>query len=86
MGFPGFAAREYYFYTPYRPYRPCEGGEGRAQFKGVDIGATFDRKVRAILELKTGNHRYARHTWRSSRRSSAAGMASAAARSSITWA
>ncbi|MBI1787028.1 MAG: PIG-L family deacetylase [Acidobacteria bacterium] len=62
MGFPGYAAREYYFYSPYRPYRPREGGEGKAQMKHVDIGAAFERKVRAILELKTANQRYAVET------------------------
>jgi LmbE family N-acetylglucosaminyl deacetylase len=62
MGFPGFAAREYYFYTPYRPYRAREGGEGTAQMQNVDITATLDRKLRAILELKTANRRYALQT------------------------
>lgn len=62
IGHGGFAAREYYFYSPYRPYRPREGGEGRATIKGVDIGNTFDRKLAAIAELKTGNRRYALQT------------------------
>jgi LmbE family N-acetylglucosaminyl deacetylase len=62
MGFPGFAAREYYFYSPYRPYRAGEGGEGKADMERVDITATLDRKLRAILELKTSNHRYATET------------------------
>jgi DNA repair photolyase len=62
VGFPGFAAREYYFYTPYRPYRAREGGEGTAQMQNVDITATLDRKLRAILELKTSNRRYALQT------------------------
>ena len=62
LGFPGFAAREYYFYCPYRPYRAREGGEGKADMQNVDITATLDRKLRAILELKTSNHRYAIET------------------------
>jgi len=64
IGFPGFAAREYYFYSPYRPYRPREGGEGRATLKPVDVSSTFDRKVRALLELKTSNARWAAHVGR----------------------
>jgi LmbE family N-acetylglucosaminyl deacetylase len=63
LGFPGYAAREYYFYSPYRPYRAREGGEGKADVQNVDITATLDRKLRAILELKTSNHRYAVETW-----------------------
>src|SRR5205807_6118265 len=62
LGFPGYAAREYYFYSPYRPYRAGEGGEGKADMQNVDIAATFDRKLRAILELKTANRRYAIET------------------------
>ena len=62
IGYGGFAAREYYFYSPYRPYRPREGGEDGATIKGVDIGNTFDRKMAAIAELKTGNLRYAVQT------------------------
>ena len=62
IGYSGFAAREYYFYSPYRPYRPREGGESRATIKGVDISNTFDRKMAAIAELKTGNRRYAVQT------------------------
>lgn len=62
IGYGGYAAREYYFYIPHRPYRPREGGEGQAQLRHVDIASTFDRKVRAILELKTSNRRYAFHT------------------------
>jgi LmbE family N-acetylglucosaminyl deacetylase len=59
MGFPGFAAREYYFYSPYRPYRAREGGEGKAQMKQVDIAPVIERKIRAAMELRTGNDRYA---------------------------
>jgi LmbE family N-acetylglucosaminyl deacetylase len=59
IGFPGYAAREYYFYSPYRSYRPREGGEGRATLKAVDITSVLDRKLRAISELKTVNQRYA---------------------------
>jgi LmbE family N-acetylglucosaminyl deacetylase len=62
IGYGGYAAREYYFYIPQRPYRHREGGEGQAQLRHVDIGSTFDHKVRAILELKTSNRRYAFHT------------------------
>jgi len=62
IGYGGFAARQYYFYSPYRPYRPREGGEGRATIKGVDVGGTFERKLAAIAELKTGNRRYALQT------------------------
>ena len=62
LGYPGLAAREYYSYTPYRPYRAREGGEGTAQMRNVDIAGTLDRKVRAILELKTSNRRYAVQT------------------------
>ena len=64
IGLTGYAARYYYFYSPYRPYRPGEGGEGRASFKAVDISSTFAKKVRAVLELRTPNHRYARDTKR----------------------
>ena len=62
IGYGGYAPREYYFYIPNRPYRPREGGEGQAQLRHVDIAPAFDRKVRAILELKTSNKRYAVHT------------------------
>jgi hypothetical protein len=62
MGMGGYAAREYYFYSPYRPYRPREGGEGQASMKRVDIGAGFERKVRAAQALTTSNLRYARET------------------------
>ena len=59
MGLEGYAARQYYFYSPQRPYRPREGGEGKAQFVGVDVGATFDKKLAAALALETPNRRYA---------------------------
>ena len=59
IGLKGYAARFYYFYSPYRPYRPGEGGAGRASFKGVDISSTFDKKVKAIMALRTPNYRYA---------------------------
>jgi LmbE family N-acetylglucosaminyl deacetylase len=62
IGYGGYAAREYYFYIPHRPYRPREGGEGQAQLRHVNIASTFDRKVQAILELKTSNSRYASQT------------------------
>ena len=63
-GLTGYAAKFYYFYAPYRPYRPGEGGEGKATLKDVDIASTFDRKVKAILALRTANHRYASETKR----------------------
>ena len=62
IGLRGYAPREYYFYSPYRPYRPREGGEGSATMARVDITPVFDRKLSAILELKTSNRRYAVHT------------------------
>ncbi|MCP5120688.1 MAG: hypothetical protein GY953_58590 [bacterium] len=62
IGFTGYAAREYYFYSPNRPYRPREGGEGHATLKAVDITSTMERKRRAVRELKTSNHRYAVET------------------------
>ncbi len=55
MGFPGAAARQYYFYSPYRPYRAREGGEGQASMKQVDIAPQIDRKIAAILKMKTSN-------------------------------
>lgn len=62
IGYPGYAAPEYYFYSPYRPYRPREGGEGAASLKAVDITDTLSAKLRAIGELKTSNYRYASET------------------------
>lgn len=59
MGRGGFAAREYYFYSPYRPYGPREGGEGRAQLKAVDVSDAFDRKLSAARALATANRDYA---------------------------
>ncbi len=64
IGLKGYAARYYYFYSPYRPYRPGEGGEGKATFKAVDISSTFEKKVKAVLALRTPNHRYATETKR----------------------
>jgi len=64
IGLKGYAARYYYFYSPYRPYRPGEGGEGKATFKAVDISSAFEKKVKAVLALRTPNHRYARETKR----------------------
>jgi LmbE family N-acetylglucosaminyl deacetylase len=57
MGFGGFAAREYYFFTPYRPYRPREGGEGSADM--ARVGIDVERKVAAILMLKSANEAWA---------------------------
>jgi LmbE family N-acetylglucosaminyl deacetylase len=62
IGYPGYAAPEYYFYSPYRPYRPREGGEGAASLQAVDITGTLPIKLGAIAELKTSNYRYARET------------------------
>lgn len=59
QGFPGFAAREYYFFVPYRPYRAREGGEGNATMKQVDICGMMDRKVSAALEMTTANRAFA---------------------------
>jgi hypothetical protein len=58
MGFPGFGVRETYWYATNRPYRPGEGGHAGAKFLPVDITSTFNRKVTAIQELRTANHRY----------------------------
>ena len=62
IGFTGYAAREYYFYSPFRPYRPREGGERRATLKAVDITQTMARKLNAIRMLTTSNKRYAVQT------------------------
>jgi len=62
IGYPGYAPRQYYFYSPHRPYRPREGGEGPASLRAVDITRTIEIKLRAISELKTANHRYAVET------------------------
>jgi len=59
IGYPGYAPRQYYFYSPYRPYRPREGGEGHASLRAVDITGTIKVKLRAIRELTTANLRYA---------------------------
>lgn len=59
MGFPGAAARQYYFYSPYRPYRAREGGEGQASMKQVDIGAVLPKKIEAIALLATANEAWA---------------------------
>lgn len=59
LGFPGVGVRETYYYAAHRPYRPGEGGGKNAPFKAIDITTTFNRKVAAIQELRTANHRYA---------------------------
>lgn len=59
MGYPGGAARQYYFYSPYRPYRDREGGEGAASMKQVDVGSVLARKTEAILQLTTANEAWA---------------------------
>jgi hypothetical protein len=53
MGLGPYGAPEIYYYAVARPYRPGEGGEGAAEFRPVDIGATFARKLQAISLLKT---------------------------------
>jgi LmbE family N-acetylglucosaminyl deacetylase len=59
LGFPGAAARQYYFFVPYRPYRPREGGEGPATMKQVDISGKFAIKLEALREMKTANAAWA---------------------------
>lgn len=53
MDMPGFAPREVYFYASRRPYRDREGGEGRADFIGEDVGKVFKRKLEALEALQT---------------------------------
>jgi LmbE family N-acetylglucosaminyl deacetylase len=62
MGMGGYAAKEYFFYSPERPYREREGGEGRADFVGEDIGAVFDRKLATLAKLSTANAAFGRNT------------------------
>lgn len=57
MGLLGASAREYYFYSPYRPYRAREGGEGKADFIGVDVSKFFDAKLKAAAALESANQR-----------------------------
>lgn len=64
MGLRGYSVPEIYFYAVRRPYRPGEGGQGNASFRPVDITSTFERKVKAILALKTTNQLYATLTYR----------------------
>lgn len=59
MGFPGHGVRETYYFAARRPYRPGEGGHNGAEFRGVDVTARFQRKLAAILALRTANHAYA---------------------------
>ncbi|MBL8174039.1 MAG: PIG-L family deacetylase [Bryobacterales bacterium] len=59
LGFPGAAARQYYFFVPFRPYRKGEGGEGPAVMKQSEIGDLLEKKVQAALELKTANEAWA---------------------------
>ncbi len=61
-GLSPYGAPEIYYYAAGRPYRPGEGGEGQARFRPVDIGSTFERKLRALLALKTTNRLYALQT------------------------
>jgi len=59
LGFPGAAARQYYFFVPYRPYRKREGGEGPAVMKQTDIEGLLAKKIEAIQQLKTANAAWA---------------------------
>jgi hypothetical protein len=68
LGYPGFAARQYYFFNATRPYRDREGGEGNATMTQVDIGAVIERKIAALLELKTANEWHAAEARRRSGR------------------
>lgn len=64
MGLQPYGAPEVYYYAIGRPYRPGEGGDEPARFRPVDISATFDRKLRAVLALRTTNRLYAAETRR----------------------
>jgi LmbE family N-acetylglucosaminyl deacetylase len=59
LGYPGAAARQYYFFSPYRPYREKEGGEGQAVMKQVDISRVLEKKLAALAEMKTSNDAWA---------------------------
>jgi LmbE family N-acetylglucosaminyl deacetylase len=59
LGFPGASARQYYFFVPYRPYRKGEGGEGNATMKQTDIGEVLEKKIEAVLQLRTANEAWA---------------------------
>jgi len=59
LGFPGTAARQYYFFVPYRPYRVGEGGEGQAVMKQVEVGPVLEKKIAAILKMRTANTEWA---------------------------
>lgn len=52
-GLPGYSAPEIYYFAVRRPYWAGEGGEGKAQFRPVDITNTFERKVKALEALRT---------------------------------
>jgi LmbE family N-acetylglucosaminyl deacetylase len=69
LGYPGAAARQYYFFSPYRPYRDREGGEGQAVMKQVDISAVLATKLAALAEMKTANEAWANELSRRSGRS-----------------
>lgn len=71
LGYPGRAARQYYFFVPYRPYRAREGGEGPATMKQVDLAkeGLLERKLAAILACETANERWAEDVRRRSGRS-----------------
>ena len=64
MGIRPYGAPEIYYYAAQRPYRPGEGGDEKAQFRPVDITAVFEKKLEAILTLKTTNRVYASRTSR----------------------
>jgi len=59
LGFPGAAARQYYFFVPFRPYREREGGEVSAVMKQVDISSVLARKIEAATAFATANAAWA---------------------------
>jgi LmbE family N-acetylglucosaminyl deacetylase len=62
MGLGPYGAPEVYYYAIGRPYRPGEGGDVPARFRPVDVSAAFDRKLKAVLALRTTNRLYATQT------------------------
>lgn len=59
LGFPGAAARQYYFFVPFRPYREREGGEVSAVMKQVDISGVMEKKLEAATVFATANAAWA---------------------------